>query len=434
MNAKILLDEHLLDNGARVVRAMLRLDGDAAPADDARPPLNLALVLDRSGSMAGEKLDAAKRAASDLVRRLSPRDVVGVVAYDDRVEVVAEPGTGAEQHRLTERIAAIQTGGTTNLSGGWLRGRQLLERVRLGRDGATSIDRVILLTDGLANEGITDPDQLKGLCARAAREHGFTTTTIGFGADFDETLLRGMADAGGGGTYYIETADQAGDVFAGELEGLLSLSAQNVAVELRPAPSAEFVAVRHDYPSSVVAGGRRWEIGDLYAREPRLLLAEFVVRPDSGGVGDVAVAELVVQADVVAADGSIAHRELCLPIAIDAAGEPRVDAEVRREVLLLDAADARRRAGEARRRGDFEGGAGALREAAARIARDAAPDDAELREELADLEAMARHFDVGDVRAAEMKYMADRMYSTERSFRRGLKERTGRTGREEGGP
>lgn len=429
MNATILLDEQHSNDGTRLVRAMLRLTGDAPPRDDARPPLNLALVLDRSGSMAGEKLEAARRAAIDLVRRLSPRDVVGVVAYDDQVTVVAEPGTGAEQDSLTARIGAITSGGMTNLSGGWLRGRQLVEGVKLARDGETSIDRIILLTDGLANQGITDPDELKGLTGRAAHESGFTTTTIGFGTGFDEDLLRGMADAGGGGTYYIERADQAGDVFADELEGLLSLSAQNVTVELRPADAAEFVAVRHAYPRQQIDGGVRFEIGDLYAREPRRLLAEFVVRPDLFGAVESRIAELVVRADVVTADGGMEHRELRLPIVVSADGELRVDPEVRREALLLEAAEARRQARQDERRGDYDAGASKLREIARRIRAAAPADDEELGEEAQDLDAMADTFERGTVMEEDRKYMAMRMYMSESSHKRDLKAKLSRVRR-----
>jgi hypothetical protein len=110
------------------------------------------------------------------------------------------------------------------------------------------VNRVLLLTDGQANVGITEPALVAGLCLGAKHE-GSTTTTIGLGAEYDERPLRAMADAGGANSYYIERPDQAPGVFEEELEGLLSLSAQNVAVELRPGDGVALVRIHHDYPA-----------------------------------------------------------------------------------------------------------------------------------------------------------------------------------------
>ena len=125
MKPTVLLDyEFAVARSGYVVRALLKLEG-RAPAAQGRVPLNLSLALDRSGSMAGGKLEAALEAAALLVRRVRPEDVVSVVAYDDTVQTVALPATGEEQADLARRVGAIEIGGSTNLSGGWLRGREL---------------------------------------------------------------------------------------------------------------------------------------------------------------------------------------------------------------------------------------------------------------------------------------------------------------------
>ncbi len=222
MKTTILLDDEVPAPGQHTIRALLRIEGEAPPAGG-RAPVNLAIVLDRSGSMAGPKLEAARQAAAMLVRRLRSEDVVSVVAYDQDVATVAEPATGTAQQDLAQRIERIESGGSTNLSGGWLRGRELVARAR-GQSGA---HRILLLTDGLANVGITDAPSLVGMCA-SARENGISTTAIGFGEDYDESLLRAMAEAGGGNLYYIEKPDQAAGIFADEAEGLLH--------SLRPEP------------------------------------------------------------------------------------------------------------------------------------------------------------------------------------------------------
>ena len=408
METSLALDHEKAPDGTMyIVRALLKISGDA-PTDLDRIPLNLSVVLDRSGSMVGEPLRQAKAAATLLVERLWPEDVVSVVAYDDVVETVAEAATGQDQEDVAERIRSIETGGCTNLSGGWLRGRELVAQ-KLREGGA---NRVLLLTDGRANVGLTDPEQLVGLC-RAALDQGITTTTIGFGSHYDEVLLRRMAEGGGGSSYYIENPDQAPSVFAQEIEGLLSLSAQNLTVELRPAPVARLGIIHHRYPSAPLDRGVRVELGDLYARTPRRLLAEFLV-PASNPESEVMVAELVVTGQVLTAGGGLDRREVRLPIRASLAEGPKVDPEVRREVLLQDAARARDEARKARERGDFGAAGRRLDEAADQLtALD--PADPQLREEAEDLRAMAARFHDGIVNEADAKYLYQRSYTTSTS-------------------
>jgi Ca-activated chloride channel homolog len=404
MNTSILLD-HEPVNGGRVVRALLRIQADAPKRSD-RLPLNLSLVLDRSGSMYGDKLEAARAAAALLVRRLAQTDVVSVVAYDDQVQTVALPATGVEQADLPRRIEQIECGGSTNLSGGWLRGRELVAQNRLER----GVNRVILLTDGLANVGISDPLRLTGLAAQGKRD-GVTTTTIGFGEDYDERLLRGMADAGGGNTYYIENTDQAAAIFTDELQGLLELGAQNVAVTVKAGPAAQLVAVHHDYPSASTADGLRLELGDIYAREPKPLLVELLVGDDIAP--DILAVTFTIAGDVLSADGGVEHRVITLPVTVAASEGARVEPEVRRELLLLSAARARRDALELQERGDHHGAAQALRNAGGILREDTMfSADAELQEEVGDLDTLAATYAAEMATAADAKYMYQRSYAS----------------------
>lgn len=418
MKSQVILDYQLATARAGyVVRALLKFEGDEA-APSRSVPLNLSMVLDRSGSMGGAKLRHARKAAAFLVRRLRPDDVVSVIAFDDSVITIAEPATGSAQAGLAREIESIHSGGSTNLSGGWLRGRELVSRNGTTRHEPAnapakkdSINRVILMTDGQANVGVTDPAQLVELC-RQGFAHGITTTTIGFGEDYDEELLRGMAESGGGHSYYIENPDQAPGVFEEEIEGLLSLSAQNIEVKIRPEPFVDLVNVHNDHRSHGGPEGITVTIGDLYARDPRSLLVEFFVA-GIGEAGSRNIASISITADVVRADGSIERQELSVPVAGSLSPEGREEPEIQRTKILLDAAKAREEARARGRRGDFGGAAAMLREAHVACAAMEMP-DAVIDEQAADLLAMASKYEMRDVSASDEKYMYQRAYNARR--------------------
>src|SRR5437763_4953911 len=243
------------------VHVMVELKAPAAPATE-RGPLDVALVVDRSGSMHGPKLESVKACGAYLAERMGAGDRLAVVAYDDEVDLVA-PLAPVALDRVLPAIGSIHSGGMTNLSGGWLKG---LEQLR--GDGREAVRRVLLLTDGLANVGITDPGPLVGMVEQA-RPAGIGTTTIGVGDDFDEALLTAMADAGGGTGHFASTPDAAPGIFAAEFDGLASVVAQNVSVEIRPWPDVTVLGVLNDYPATPVPGGVQLALGDAYCDEVR---------------------------------------------------------------------------------------------------------------------------------------------------------------------
>ncbi|MBX3096093.1 MAG: VWA domain-containing protein [Fimbriimonadaceae bacterium] len=167
-----------------------------------RTPLRIALVIDKSGSMGGDKLEITKAAVAQFIRTLAPEDRVAVVAYDDQVDVLC--GLEAPTEALAHRVEHLRTGGSTNLYGGWVTGAKIV-----GNGG-----RVILLSDGMANVGrLTDAQSLSKHALISFENYGVTTTTIGVGRDYDEGLMAGMAQAGGGAHYFAHTAESITEAF-----------------------------------------------------------------------------------------------------------------------------------------------------------------------------------------------------------------------------
>ncbi len=235
----------------------------APPKGDGRerPAATLAFVLDRSGSMAGRKIELAREAVRQAIERLGARDRFSLVVYDDQIDVVMPTtlATPEARREALERLRRIDARGSTDLGSGWLRGAEQVAE-NLDRDG---VNRVLLLTDGLANVGMTDPDELIHHAGQL-RERGIATSTFGLGNDFNEALLQGMASAGGGSFRYIERAEQIPDHLAGEVGEALEVTARDVVLEVTTPDGLRIDSLT---PRPLDARGNRTmvQLGDLVA-------------------------------------------------------------------------------------------------------------------------------------------------------------------------
>lgn len=363
-----------------------------------RQPLHVCVVLDRSSSMVGEKLRFVKDAASTLVQRLGASDRFSLVAYSETVQVVLTPSPVIHKDSMVQAIQAIRAMGTTNLSGGWLQGCSLLaEETAPGQ-----VSRVLLLTDGLANQGVTDPDWLAEM-AREKQAAGIMTTTLGVGLDFNEDLLARMAAEGGGAFYFIDSPDQAPQIFARELADLLSVVGQNLVVTLTPERHVQLVRQLNAYPAQLTGEQAIFRLGDLYGDETKLLVLELAI-PALYTLGPTRIATLRFDYDDLATPRG-SHHTLDLPVMVRAVpddptpAERPADPDVIKAALLLRAARARKEAVLYADAGDFTSAAQVLQAVAEDIL-GAGLEDAELlahhdmlREEVMDMELGAQRYD-----------------------------------------
>ncbi|MFZ5825123.1 MAG: vWA domain-containing protein [Bacillota bacterium] len=372
---------HIAPSGG-VVQILIQIGAEAAAAGD-RLPLNVAAVVDRSGSMHGPKLDYTKQALAFLVDQVAPQDYLSVVAYDDQVKTVMDSVHITHKDALKAELARMESGATTNLSGGLATGMQQIARQAREKQ----VNRVLLMTDGLANVGVTDPATLVGW-ARGWRERGLTLSTLGVGDDFAEDLLVALAEAGGGNFHYIADPDKIPAIFAQELEGLLAVAAQALQLQVEAEPGVAIEAVA-GYPPSGTPHAVSLALPDIYSGEVKSVLLRLAVAapPADGRLARITL-------DYVPAAAGLSPQTAQVDVLVGVTSDERLlaappDAEVERHVSLAKAAEARDEAVRLSDAGDLTAGAVALEAAAAALAPAAAAGDAQAHEQVEALKMQA---------------------------------------------
>jgi Ca-activated chloride channel family protein len=384
MDISLTTDRSLIRaNGGSNRYLVARFTAPASEQRRTRPPVNVAFVIDRSGSMAGQKIELAKHAVQTAISLLRPSDRFTIVAYDDQIDVVT-PSTGAtaEAKRAAARaLKEVDARGSTNLGEGWLRGCEQVAAIQDER----YVTRVLLLTDGLANQGIVDPEELRRH-AGALRERGVMTTTIGLGEDFNEELLRSMSLAGGGNFYFVERAAQILDTMTSELQETLEVVARGLALTVS---GPEVVLVEPLTEALLERDGDTWRLllGDAVAEQE----FEVVVRVNFPR-GDVD-REIVAQVGLDDRDGVMrAASTMTWRYADHHRNDIQErDRSVDRIVAQLYAARARQEAVALNRQGQFAAAASALKRVADRI-RGYAGDDRVLLSSITSLDNEGRVF------------------------------------------
>jgi len=253
------------------------LTGSALEPADRAVPANICFVIDRSGSMSGRKIEDAKTAALMGIERLGEDDIVSIVAYDSTVSVPLPPTRAKNHSDIYRAISSIESGGNTALFAGVSKGAEQLRRF-LDRD---QVNRVILLSDGLANVGPSSSGELASLGRSLARE-GITVSTIGLGLDYNEDLMVQLAMGGSGFHYFAQESSALADVFEAELGNARSVVAKEVVIRIRLGDGV--LPVRVYGRDAIIRDGEvTVDLSQLYSGFENYLLLELDVSPTEAG-------------------------------------------------------------------------------------------------------------------------------------------------------
>lgn len=244
------------------------LNGFKMPVTSRRVPVNVALVLDKSGSMNGRKIDEAKQAAIQAVRRLNADDIVSVVVYDSTVEVLVPSTKLTDKDAVCRKISQVQPGGRTALFAGVSKAAAELRKF-IDRD---HVNRIVLLSDGMANIGPSAPSELGSLGASLKKEN-ISVTAMGLGLDYNEDLMVNLASNSGGNHVFIEDETQIAALFNKEFNTVLSVVAQEVSIMIEVAKGVRPVRV---FGNQAEINGQKVvaTLPQLYSEQEKFLVLE----------------------------------------------------------------------------------------------------------------------------------------------------------------
>lgn len=354
---------------SRELNLLVRLRGiGEAPA--ARPPMDLAVVIDRSGSMRGDKIRDVKAAALELLDTLRPDDTVSLVSYSNDVQLhtvrlpVDEPGRTA----LRTALLGLHADGGTALGPGMMQALGVLES---GQGDGARMAHVLLFSDGLANVGEQRPEVL-GVRAAEAFSRGVSVSTLGVGLDYNEDLMTRLADQGGGRYHFIRDSEAIAGILDDEMKGMVATVARGLEMSLAPAGGVEVVNV-FGYATSRDGAGAHARVGSLGAGQTR----EIVVRLRLPGTAPARLALGTLGLGFVDVSAGGAQRHIEVPLAVTVTDDVTVarasehkDVTVR--VAEVESAETMELAARAADRGDFAAASGSLDQAIVELEQQAA--------------------------------------------------------------
>jgi Ca-activated chloride channel family protein len=364
--------------GERVV-VKVGLKGLTVPVMRERIPLNLAIVLDKSGSMGSDyKIENARQGAIEVIERLGRDDILSVVVYDNYPRVVIPARRVGDKDALIETISGIYAGGQTALYGGVTMGAAQV-RMHMSRD---YINRIILLSDGLANVGPQSTWDLARLGCDLS-EDGITVTTIGVGLDYNEDLMTALAARSGGNAYFASAGHELPRIFTEEIGEAMSVMARDVRIRVWCPDEVKPIGVL----------GRQGElkgqtmsvtVGELYGKNDKFALFEVEV-PENEAGEELTIAEISVEYDDPHSKERVEDKRI-VKVTYDESEEvveERQNTEIVKDAALNRTSEVKREAVKLADKGDYEAAAALIKENAVELENIAAKcdNDGELLEE-----------------------------------------------------
>jgi Ca-activated chloride channel family protein len=246
----------------------IALTGFDIPKSKERLPVNVALVIDQSGSMGGDKIEHARQAAIQAVDLLRDSDIVSIITYDDRVQVLVPATKASDRTMIREKIRQIRAQGSTALHAGVMQGAAELRKFM----DKNRVNRMILLSDGQANVGPASPAELEDL-GRSLINEGISVTTLGLGLGYNEDLMTRLASASSGNHAFIENPEYLTTVFQNEFQDVQSVVVQQVSIVAKFAEGIRPVKVL-GYPAEISGQTVSIKLGQLYAKQERYFVVE----------------------------------------------------------------------------------------------------------------------------------------------------------------
>lgn len=371
---------------------LVRPTPPTVPRKTHRPPLNLSLVIDRSGSMRGQKMHYARAAAKFAVENLLPSDRISIVLFDDHIDTLIPSTLATDKAALREQIRQVHSRGSTALHAGWVEGGVQVSHYL----HPEQLNRVILLSDGLANVGETRPDTIAN-DVHGLAQRGVSTTTLGIGDDYAEDLLVAMARSGDGNFCHIASPDELPDIFETELSGLAATLGQRVSLGLKPQSGVKVMDVLNDLDQTTT---RRYKLPNLTVGDTINVVVRLQVPALSQSAELLQVRLAWDEPDQNRRQ--VLRAGLVLPLVSAAQfSDFPANETVQEQVALLMAARARREAIDLSDRGDYAGASLSLRNARRKMAR--LSPSATLSEEQRHLEDLEADYQSGRVTSARKK-------------------------------